>query len=513
MKLWQVFFFVGLLVTFFALSFLSAKRESLTYDEIVDKEEGWSALVPHTFSVDPYNPPLIKELTVAPFLLGLQNFIQSPLPLDQALPGRIAAIFLGLALLSSVFFVTKNRFGVQPATFALFLLVFEPNILGNSHYLTLDVGFTLFFFLSYVSFLKALECSSLKNAVTSGIFLGLALGSKISGLTYLLLSGVFLCWTKRSVSKYLPFVFAISLFVLWAVYFFQSDVIVVKHDDPNRVSSMLIAYANIHGIRPLSGVIENLQNQKVPLGTYISVVKNNVIRSRQTGNTVPWYSMIQNVFLKTPMPLILFFVLGLRKKTLIFILPVIAVLVVSSVSRMSPWVRYVLPMYPFVLLIASNSLKEFKGIYRNVIFIILVVWYAIGTTNQFPHFISYANELAGSREKRFEKFVDSNIDWGQSLPDLAAYVKRKKPIRLLFSYFGRDDGASYGFMSLQPWGGYKFEDICSFHDIHYPQYSGKALIAISISNWYYCGYSTQSAYKKVNSIDVVGDSILIFNNQ
>lgn len=490
MKLWQWAFVGILLVVFVLLSYLSVKQESLTYDEIVYSQEGNAIFSTGNFSIDPYNPPLIKEIL---------HF-----------GGRATTIVLGCILLLSVFLVTKSYIGVPQAFFALYLLVFEPNLLGNSHYVTLDVGFTLFFFLSYVALLNALKSPSVKNAIVLGITIGLALGSKISGLTYFFLSAGLVCWIKRAIPKYVTLTLIISLLVLWAVYFFQSDVIVVKHDDPNRVSSKLLAYANAHNITPLSWVIERLQNQKVPLGRYISVVKNNVIRSRSAGNTVPWYVMFRNVLLKTPLPLILFFLFALRKKILVFIIPIFAVLVVSSVSHMSPWVRYVLPVYPFAVLIASNSLKEFKGIYRNLVFIVLVVWYAIGTANQFPHFISYANELAGPREKRYEKFVDSNIDWGQGLISLQKYMTVKKPRRLLVSYFGRDDGDRYGFTSDRPWGSWKFEEICAFHSIDYPKNSGPPLTTISISNWYSCGYSTQKNYSTANIVDVVGDSILIF---
>lgn len=490
MKLWQAFFIAGLLITFFALSFLSAKRESLTYDEIVYTQEGAAIFSSGNFSIDPYNPPFIKEIL---------HF-----------GGRLITIFFGGFLLVLVFWVVKSYFGISQALFALFLLTFEPNLLGNSHYVTLDVGFTLFFFFSYVALLNVLKTPSTRNAIVLGITSGLALGSKISALTYFSFSAGILCLMKKTLSKYFIFTCVIALLVLWAVYFFQSDVIVVKHDNPNRVSSKLIAYANTHNMRSLSWVIEKLQNQKVPLGTYISVIKNNVIRSRQAGNTVPWYSMIQNVFLKTPLPFMLFFVFGLRKKMFVFVIPIFAVLVISSVSHMSPWVRYVLPIYPFMAITASTSLKEFRGIYRNLLFILLVVWYSVGTAIQFPHFISYANELAGSREKRYEKFVDSNIDWGQGLVSLQKYIKEKKPATLKFSYFGRDNADRYGFASNLPWGSYKFEEICAFHIINYPRYKGRPLTAISVSNWYGCGYSKDTTYNKANIVDVVGDSILIF---
>ncbi len=485
MKWWHWAFAGVFFALFFILSLLSAKQESLTYDEIVYTEEGRAIFSSGNFSIDPYNPPFIKEL--------------------MASYGRVMTIILGTILLFSIFLVTKSYFGISSALFALFLLVFEPNILGNSHYVTLDTGFTFFFFLSYILLLKVIHQSNIKLAILFGLTLGATLGSKISAIPYFFLSVIAL-----GRPKYFFFSLFIAGCVVWSTYFFKTDVIVVKHDNPNRVSNKLIIYGRTHNIAPLTWAIERLQNQKVPLGTYISIIKNSVIRSRNAGNAEPWYAMVKNVFLKTPIPLLLFFALSIQKRNLPFFIPIVAILFTSSVSRMSPFIRYVLPLYPFIILVASSSLKEFRGFYRNLVFITLVVWYAIGTVYQFPHFISYANEFAGPREKRYEKFVDSNIDWGQGLISLQEYIAFKKPKKLLFSYFGRDNGDLYGLKSDLLWGSYKFEEICAFHMINFPKNKGWSLRAISISNWYYCGYSTQKIYNKANIIDVVGDSMLIF---
>ncbi len=495
MKLWQWAFVGTFLAIFFGLSIFSAKQESLTYDEIVYTEEGRAIFSVGNFSIDPYNPPFTKEL--------------------MAPSGRITTIIFGTFLLFFVFLVTNSYFGISSALFTLFLLTFEPNLLGNSHYVTLDIGFSFFFFLSYIFLLKLIHQPRLKYAIVLGLMLGAMLGSKISAIPYFFVSMfLLLIWKRKLITelhrKYFFLVFSLAVIVLWGTYFFKTDVIVVRHDNPNRVSNKLFAYGTTRNIVPLTWAIERLQNQKVPLGTYISIIKNNLIRSRNAKNIEPWYSMLTNILFKTPLPLLLFFALSIRKRRLPFLIPIGAILFTSSVSRMSPLVRYVLPLYPFMVIAASASLKEFRGIYRSLLFIGLIVWYAIGTINQFPHFISYANEFAGPREKRYEKFVDSNIDWGQGLVSLQEYISVKQPKKLLFSYFGRDNGDLYGLKSDKPWGSYKFEEICAFHIINFPKNSGGQLTAISISNWYYCGYSKEKIYSKNNIFEVVGDSILIF---
>ncbi len=148
-----------------------------------------------------------------------------------------------------------------------------------------------------------------------------------------------------------------------------------------------------------------------------------------------------------------------------------------------------------------------------MMFILLLMFYIGRTLWFFPHFISYANELAGTRERLFEKFDDSNIDWGQSLPDVSRFVEMQQPTLLLFSYFGRADAGVYGLPSPVPWGGYQFNDICAFHPIQFQNINGPTLVAISVSNWHGCGYSKLEQFSKNRVREVVGDSILIFNNE
>ena len=80
----------------------------------------------------------------------------------------------------------------------------------------------------------------------------------------------------------------------------------------------------------------------------------------------------------------------------------------------------------------------------------------------------------------------------------------------MLSYFGRDNGNLYGLKSNFKYGSYKFEDICRFHKISKQNWNGYNITAISVSNWYYCGYYKDQKYTKEKIVNVLGDSILIF---
>lgn len=522
---------------FFMLSFLSAKNESLTYDEVVHLQEGLNALKYHTFEIDTNNPPLIRELASLPVFLGLDNLVRSTSPIDKLLPARLVVIFLSILLAVSVFFATKFYFGIKPAIFSLFLFIFEPNILGNNHYLTLDIGLTLFFFVSFVLLLKLIRKSIFKNFLIFGIILGLAMASKISTIFYFLIITPFLLFVefkRKSISwvwkqKYniIASLFLAS-FIIWTTYFLKSDVLIAKREDSNRVSSILLASAKAKNNKILEGAIYFAQNQKIPLGNYLAAIKNSAIRSKQNNEVYflgksysnsKWYFMLINFFLKTPLPIFIFLALSftlfvrkkkIRKNYMLFIIPVILILLISSFSNMNPWIRYILPLYPFLIISASTSINYFNKFYLKIVFLVLCFWYILGTLNSFPHFISYANELVADSNRKYEFFIDSNIDWGQSLPDFKNYIEIQKPKLILFSYFGRDSGDYYNLKSDKNYGSHKFNDICTFHNIKFPDSKGEKLTAISISNWYYCGYYKNKMYSKEKVVDVVGDSILIF---
>ena len=53
----------------------------------------------------------------------------------------------------------------------------------------------------------------------------------------------------------------------------------------------------------------------------------------------------------------------------------------------------------------------------------LGLWYAGGTLRQHPHHLAYFNEIAGGPANGWRLLVDSNLDWGQDLKRLAAWMR------------------------------------------------------------------------------------------
>ena len=526
-----------LLGIFTFLSVGSAIRESLTFDEIVHMQEGKNAWLHHTFLIDTNNPPLIRELAVIPLILGADKATHSPYPNIRVLPGRLVIALMGVLLGLGIYLVGTAYFGVDIGFFALFLYVFEPNQLAYSHYITQDLGAVFFFFLAYLSLVRMVRHPKLSNYLIHGILVGLMAASKITTLPFYLLSAVIALpvmlgntivpWFRKT--KFLSLLAVpVCFLVIWSTYFFKTNVIVAPGDAKGRVSTELEMMAKQQHNYVFLNLLDTLRYQPVPLGDYIAVLKNTMVRSTLPSvyffmgsfyRSSQWYFLPVNIFFKTPLPLLILFLMGIvmvirlrknRELGFVVVVPVISILIVGMFTKMQPLVRYVLPIYPFFILVAAASLAYCRKKYQKILLILFCVWYMYGTIGSYPHFISYTNELAGTGNERVLNFMDSNMDWGQSLISFTLYVQKVEPLNINFSYFGRDDATRYGFLSNTPYGSYKSDEICAFHQLNYPKNTGSSITAISLSNWYYCDYYQMQKFQKGRIVGVVGNAILLF---
>lgn len=523
-----------ILVIFLIVSFLSAFKESLTFDELVNIQEGKNAWLHQTYDIELYHPPLAKVLQTAPIVL-LENGLHVPLNgVAEKNIGRSVVIFMGLLLLVSVFVITLKYFGYSQAVFALFLLAFEPNTVAFSHIINTDALVNVMIFICYALLLSLLLKPTKKKAIFFAIAVGLGLSSKMSFDSFYLLSALALVfyikgwqsfrflWNKK---YYLLFLAATSLIVIWSIYFFHFSVIVKERSDPNRFSERLMRQAQEHHNKTLITFLTILENQKLPLGDYIALYKNVALAKASPncfffGTFYPkcyWYFMPITFFLKTPVPFLLFLVSGIytfsfvikkKKQTyMYFFIPFAIIFVHAALSGAFPLNRYMLPLYPFAAIVGSYTLVLWKKKWILGVFLILLLWYIFNFFSAFPHYLSFTNEISGPKDMQYAHFWDANYDWGQSLPDVTRYIKGQDIGILYLSYFGRDNGDLYGLRSDKAYGSYKFPDICTFHIIHNSSSSKKATL-ISITNWYGCGYYKRGEYK--NPRGIVSDSFLLF---
>ena len=93
--------------------------------------------------------------------------------------------------------------------------------------------------------------------------------------------------------------------------------------------------------------------------------------------------------------------------------PLLIFALVSSQTGFNHHMRYVLPAYPFLFIIAARTVtlgKFWKGFSYACL-----TWQAAAVLWFAPHWMSYFNEAAGGPLNGHKWLVDSNIDWGQDI--------------------------------------------------------------------------------------------------
>lgn len=507
---------LSIVCLFVALSLGSALSESLTYDEVFYLEEGRRIFQTRTFS-DPYNPPLPVLLSGLPSVMGLTASTYT----------RMVSIVLGVFLVLAVY-----RTG---GILAAILVALEPTVLAHSHLVTTDIAATLFIYLAFQAWMRLLKNGRTLDVPLLGMAVGYALASKMTALPYLFVAFAVSWWMRRPrrgaswiIRRWLSILAGVIvvMIVVWASYLFTWDVVIRERDDAGRVSVRLIKYASDHNVPIIEKAVLFLQTQPLPLGTYAATIKNTMLRVEkpamiffdgQMYDRAEWYFTIVNFFRKIPIPLFIMIAAGIvldrKRETRMMAIIGVGIVGVASLMGTVPLVRLVLPAIPFLAIVGATGIRKIgaiRGIGGKIIICALLFWFIIGTLAQYPHFISYANETVGPREERHEKLNDSNLDWGQALPDLVRYAKNNTLGTMKLSYFGRDDGGKYGLPSKISYGSWKFEDICAFHEVAIDPKSNREATVISVSNWYSCGYNKEEAYQKANIQNVVADVFLIF---
>jgi hypothetical protein len=161
---------------------------------------------------------------------------------------------------------------------------------------------------------------------------------------------------------------------------------------------------------------------------------------------------------------------------LVILAPAVVVLtLVSSQTGINRYLRYVLPIFPFLFVWMSqtaqlltpllanrhspHSFRDGRGedgdrtawrhklhVSRAALVPLLLLSSVISSLAVFPHHLSYFNELAGGPQGGPAHLLDANIDWGQDLLNLRRWSDAHPEARPFYlAYFGFFDPRLAGF--------------------------------------------------------------------
>jgi hypothetical protein len=133
-------------------------------------------------------------------------------------------------------------------------------------------------------------------------------------------------------------------------------------------------------------------------------------------------------------------------------------------SRLNLGLRYLSVLYPLLILFAVDGLFRGTAIsFQHVALAggLLVGVQAVSAASIAPHFLSYFNPLVCRPDQGHLYLVDSNLDWGQDLPELRLALAALGAHRPVLAYFGTASPESYGVSAIrwrngQDWTGCDF---------------------------------------------------------
>ncbi len=489
------FLLVGLLVLTFALALTSAVQKSPTADEQNHIARGAAYLGTGDPRLSVEHPPLVNVLSALPAHLLLDLH----LPLDEwwevgewyhfadnflwrvntnpdriVFLARLPIIGLGLVLVTLVFRWAGCRWGPWGGLLAAACCALDPNILAHTRFATTDVGGTCFVFLAAYALWRAMRRPSWPRALGSGLAFGLALSAKLSNLLFgpifaLVVLADALAGGRDRLRQavrnlaLLAFTIFLGLLIVWATYGFQVGPLPPGEETGGEAGEngpLVPAPPYLKGVRAILGFSAGgrpayLLGQygqgwwyyfpvafvvKTPLATLAALLIATGRALRRQSPTSNLQSPISTLHSPT----------SNLQDDLWLLIPPIAYFLASMTSSLNIGYRHLLPVLPFLAVhigrLAPTTPRFLLPAPRTARYlsVALIIALACSTLSIYPHFLAFFNPVGGGPENGWRILVDSNIDWGQDLKGLKAWMVREGVDRVRLSWFGPAYPEAYG---------------------------------------------------------------------
>jgi len=414
--------------------------------------------------------------------------------------GRIPMLLIMLLLGFYVFKWSREIFGSTAGLIALFLYSFSPTFIAHGRFVTTDVAAAAAIFIASYYFIRWLKEPSAKNLIVAGLVFGVAQLAKFSVfLLVILFVAIAILWiylkTREDKNNGQPVLASLGknlyryfggtillytigyAIIVWPVYLFHVANYPIERQ-VNDTKTILQTF----GMRPIANLIIFLSGIPILRGlAQYGLGLAMVLQRAVGGNTTYFLGEVNNVGFSFYFPIVYFIkeTLTLHILTLIallfglwqfgkkkfyqwnnfnlllqqniaqvLMLGFIAIYWYSSLrSILNIGVRHLLPTFAFIFLLVAQQIslwlegnEENKNrltqSLKHSFFVTLIIWQAVSVVKVYPSFLAYFNESIGGPANGHNYVVDSNLDWGQDLKRLAAFVDANKIDKIYIDFFG-----------------------------------------------------------------------------
>ncbi len=466
---------LGLMLLFFALTTFSARRTSLTTDEILHIESGYACLATGDYRLVEEHPPLTKMWEALPLLT-----LDPPLPDPRTLPGwdeadllpvaqaaipphkpleplvfaaRVPVMLLGVLLLAFVWRWAATLWGERGALLAVALAALDPNLLAHAAVAATDLGATLGLFAATFFFRRWLHRPARGRALAMGAALGLALGTKSTALILPPLFAFLLLVARpprRPLTEWLrtllPAV-GMAFLTLWALYRFTfgtlPGVVAFPVPMPDALRPLLRLREHVGDLHAAFLLGEKYDGGRWAYFPVAFLLKTPPLTLGLLGLTAGGLALrrLRSV--------------GRRQEVELLALPLLY-FAVSVAGDINIGYRHLLPILPFLFVWVGRWGEVLRGLPAMAL---RLAWggYALVALLLAPWHLSYFNLLAGGTENGWRYLSDANTDWGQGYKALADFEREHglDSVRLA-AFITYDPALTYGvaFEPLTPYGGF-----------------------------------------------------------
>jgi 4-amino-4-deoxy-L-arabinose transferase-like glycosyltransferase len=395
----------ALIGAFLLQALLSMRNMSLTYDEPVYIAAGYSYWQTRDDRMNGEHPPLLKMLIALPLLsLGLtvptddrswREGDQGPFSraflsrqggnVERILfRSRLSTVFIGVLLALFVRKWAAELWGAEAGLAALLLFVFEPNTLAHARLATLDLGLTVFTFVSMFYVWKWLRTGRASYAILASVALGFSLLSKEAALAFLpIFLGQFIVddfvASRNSLPRYVHplkgFLQVLAggvvvVIMVYAMVFHWHPLLHIggEHQTVDKVlaripalkgtvQTQIVALGQRIWVPDVDKYIEGLLDQRRHLieGHASFLMGHHSVHGW-------WYYYPIAFLIKTPLPILFLVMIRLVLLAVIpmvdgeytIIFPFIGMMVLACFDTADLGLRQILPLYPFVFVWLSR---------------------------------------------------------------------------------------------------------------------------------------------------------------